>query len=360
MIYLILFAFFTSVSFFELNVEGRHTKLNLAALYSFLTIFLIVMAGTRTIGFDYSNYLYLYDVITLDNYLENTVEIGYAFLTQISRNLNLSFHTFLLFIALLGVGWKMHFIFKWSQNWFLSLTYYFAIGFTINEMGQIRHGLAIAIILLAFSDLFDKNYKKFFFKTFFAFLIHASALIVFPVYFLLKAEISPKKLLAATLPFFIFVFVDLKAFIEILIEFLPITHVQAKLSYYILSEEYGNRLGFNISLILRLIFLLVLYVYYDTGKKKFYYYDSLYKLYWFGVILYMLFNSIGDLAIRSSLYFKTIECLILPIIVCLGKTKVEKNLLCLLMVLYSFWSLYKIVFDPSFSASYLPYESILY
>lgn len=361
MIYLVLFFFFSCLSLAELNLENRAVKINLAASFLLITIFLIVMAGTRTIGFDYSNYEYLFNIIDLNNYLENTVEVGYALLTQVLRGLGFSFHEFLFFIAFFGVGLKMLFMFKWSSNWFLSLTYYFAIGFTINEMGQIRHGFAIAIVLLAFADLFQENYRGFFIKTFFAFLFHASALIVFPVYFLIKKKnIAPLKLLLALVPFLIFVFIDLKTFISLIIEYLPLTQVQSKLSYYVLSEEYGSVLGFNMSLVLRLIFLLLLYRYHSLGKSKYYYYDTLWKLYYYGVILYMVFNSIGDIAIRSSLYFKTLECLIIPMLVDLGKGKTEKNILWIIMILYSFWSLYKIVFDPAFSASYLPYNSILF
>ena len=361
MIYLVLFFFFSFLSLIELNVEDRAAKINLAAAFSVSTLFLIIMAGTRTIGFDYTNYAYLYEVLNIHNYLENTVEVGYALITELAKRAGLSFNQFLLLIAFFGVGLKMLFLFRWSSNWFLSLTYYFAIGFTVNEMGQIRHGLAIGIVLLAFADLFRENYRGFFFKTFIAFLFHASALIVFPVYFLVrKKNIPPLILLLSLIPFLTLVFIDLKTFIQLIIDYLPLTQVQAKLSYYVLSEEYGNHLGFNLSLCLRLIFLLVVYRYHSLGKSRYYYYDTLWKLYYFGVVLYMVFNSIGDIAIRSSLYFKTLECLIIPMIVSLGKGRLEKNILWVIMILYSFWSLYKIVFDPAFSESYLPYKSILF
>jgi len=360
MLYILIFVVFSIFSILELNVESRTLKVNLAAMLALTTVLLIIMAGTRTIGFDYENYAYLYDVVNISNFLEHTVELGYAFVTEICQRLGFSFHGFLAIIALFAVGLKILFFYKWSENWFLSLTYYFAIGFTINEMGQIRQGLALAIVLWAFSDLFQNKDRGFFFKVFIAFLFHASALIVFPAYLLVKKKLSPIWIMLAVFPLMLFVVIDLKVFLGLIIDYLPLTHLQAKLGFYILSEEYGQRLGLNLSLVLRMVFLFLLYLYHDTGKKRYAYYDVLYKLYFFGLMLYMLFNSIADLAIRSSLYFKFLECLILPILVKLGRGRTERNVLMIVLILYSFWSLYKIVFDPAFSSSYLPYQSILF
>lgn len=360
MLYILIFLLFSLFSILELNVESRTLKVNLAAMLSLTSILLIIMAGTRTIGFDYENYAYLYGVVNVSNFLENTVEFGYALLTDLCKYLGMSFHAFLMVVAFFGVGLKIAFYYKWSENWFLSLTYYFAIGFTINEMGQIRQGLALAIVLWAFSDLFESKDRGFFLKVFIAFLFHASALIVFPAYLLVKKKMSPIWLMLALIPLLVFVFTDLKSLIGLIIDYLPLTQVQAKLGFYILSEEYGQRLGLNLSLVLRMLFLLLLYLYHEVGKQRYAYYDVIYKLYFFGLMLYMVFNSIADLAIRSSLYFKFLECLILPILVKLGRERTEKNVLIIVMILYSFWSLYKIVFDPAFSASYLPYQSILF
>lgn len=360
MLYILIFFLFSMFSLLELNVESRTLKVNLAAMLSLTTLLLIIMAGTRTIGFDYDNYAYLYDVVNVSNFLANTVEFGYALVTDVCKHLGLPFHGFLLMIAFFAVGLKIAFYYKWSENWFLSLTYYFAIGFTINEMGQIRQGLALAIVLWAFSDLFQSKDRGFFIKTFIAFLFHASALIVFPVYLLVKKKMSPVWLILAVFPLLLFVFIDLKSLIGLIIDYLPLTQVQAKLGFYILSEEYGQRLGLNLSLVLRILFLFLLYRYHEVGRQRYAYYDVLYKLYFFGLMLYMVFNSIADLAIRSSLYFKFLECLILPILVNLGRGRAERNVLLVIMILYSFWSLYKIVFDPAFSSSYLPYQSILF
>jgi hypothetical protein len=359
MIYLCLFSVFSGFSWVELNFDYKKVRLELAVIFCLISAFLIAMAGTRTIGYDYENYENLYKIVDLSNFTENTIEVGYAALTQFCNFIGLTFHEFFFLIAFIAVGIKMIFLFRWSVNWFLSLTYYFVIGFTVNEMGQVRHGLAIGIVLLAFGDLFNKNYKGFFIKTFVAFLFHASAIIVFPVYFLVKRNSSPSKILCSLLLFLPFVFINLKSVLALIIDYLPLTQVQAKLSYYVLTEDIGQALGFNMSLILRLIFLALLYKYYKLGVSRYYYYDTLYKLYYFGIVLYMVFNAISDLAIRSSLYFKTLECLIMPIVVSLGVGRIEKNLIWCFMILYSLWSLYKIIYDPSSTDSYLPYKTYL-
>jgi hypothetical protein len=144
-----------------------------------------------------------------------------------------------------------------------------------------------------------------------------------------------------------------------LLNYVPFFQIQAKISFYVYSEEFGNGLGLNISFLLRLLTFVFMLMFIDSGRNTFKGYDKLVRLYYFGLVLYLFFNSIAEFAIRSSAYFKTLDAIILPFFVSLGKTRKEKNVIAFLIVLYCFYSLYKIVYSGPNSFVFHPYKTIL-
>ena len=361
MIYFFIFSYIFLFIILEVNFDHniKYRSENYL-LYLFITFLLIVTAGFRFVGFDYGNYTDIYNTVRIYNFIENGIEIGFAFLITLFNLLGLPFFGFTIFISILSISLKSFFFNKYSPYPSISLLVYFAITFLISDMGQMRNGLAFAIALWAFNDLFEERNYFFFFKILLAFLIHSSAIIVLPVYFLLKKNFfKPINMAIIILILFYFVFFDIKFLLMSLIEKVHFSQLESRVALYVLTDEESRRLGFNLSLFLRIFIFIIMISFYKLGISRFKNYDKFLRLYFYGVCLYMIFNSVNEFAFRFSNYFKILECIILPMFVSFGKTRFVKNGITFLIIIYCCYSIYKILLDPIFGPVYLPYKSVL-
>jgi len=202
--------------------------------------------------------------------------------------------------------------------------------------------------------------KSYFIKVLCGFLIHASIIVLVPAYFLARSNrLTPKVMLLSLIPLMAFIFIDIKQAMFALLNYVPFFQIQAKITFYIYSDEFGQNLGINISFLLRLLTFILMLLFVAPGRIVFKGYDKLVKLYYFGLVLYLVFSSIAEFAIRSSTYFKALDAIILPFFVSLGKTRKEKNVITLLIVLYCFYSIYKVVYGGPNSFVFHPYKSTL-
>lgn len=360
MVYILIFTLIFLISFVELLISQKNRRYFLLAFVP-VSAFLCLFAGLRfETGFDYFSYKHIYEVVTLNNFVQNTVEIGFAFFVDCMKSIAVPFNLFLLFIAIFSIFLKAKFISRYSPAIFGSLLVYYSTGFLMNEMGQIRHGLAIGIIFVSFIEVFNKRPFWFVFWVVLATMFHTSAIIVLPVYFIVNSSLlNNKRMLIIIGIMSPLLFLDLKPLVRIFINYLPFNAIQGKMAYYLLSEQFGIPLGLNMSLLIRLSILLIMIRYSNEGRKWFNEFDQFKKLYFFGIVLYILMNSIAEFAIRTSLYFKSLECVILPMFFTLGKTKYDRVIMSLLVFLYASWSIFKILSDSDFSRVFLPYHNAL-
>ena len=362
MIYLFIFSLIFIFIFFEVNLNYKKKfKAEYYIFFFFIVFLLIVTAGIRTVGFDYENYSEIYNIVRISNYFENGIEYGFAFIISVFNIIDLPFFSFTIFVALISISLKSFFFNKYSPYPFISLLIYFSITFLISDMGQMRNGLALAIALWAFDDLFEERKKLFFFKIFCAFLIHSSAIIVFPAYFLLKKKnFKPLNMAIVLMFLFYFVFNDVKDIILFVAEKVNFSQLQSRVALYVLGGDDIAPLGLNLSLFLRIFVFLIMLYFYDIGKERYKNYEYLLRLYFYGICLYMIFNSVNEFAFRFSNYFKILECIILPMFVSFGKTRLIKNGIAFFIIIFSCYSIYKVLFDPAFGPEYLPYKNVLF
>lgn len=357
---MLIFLLIWICAIWEVNFKRPESSLDFSGIYILLVCLLIIFAGIRRVGFDFDNYLNLYEHVRLNNFAEYTIEPGFAALISLSNYIYSSFGVFVFLIAFASICLKSVFFFNNSPYVFVSLLLYFSITFLISDMGQIRNGLAIAIALSAFQDGFEKNHLAYFGKTVLAILCHSSAIIILPAYWLIRTKyVDIRSMLLYLGLSCVFLIIDIRSMLFLLAENLPIFQIQAKIAFYATSEEFGEPLGLNISLLLRLFILLIMVVYRNRACEVNSYFPYIIKLYAFGVCLYMIFNSIAEFSIRFSNYFKVLECIILPIFIVAGKGRTEKNLITFLVGLYATYSIYKILADAELGSAYLPYETIL-
>ena len=167
--YLLLFSWLVFMSFSGLYNSGRKIRL---LIYSLSVLVLILFAGLRghNVGFDYESYENIFedsDDILQVSLLEPAFKLWVWFWKPFA-----SFQLFLLATAVLAVSLKVFFIAKYSFYPLVSLVVYFVTILLINDMGQIRYGLAMSLMLLFFHEIVRSHIKKAFFFFFLAVLFH--------------------------------------------------------------------------------------------------------------------------------------------------------------------------------------------
>lgn len=236
------------------------------------------------------------------------IEIGFVFLMKIFKGF--SFEFFLFFVTLIAVLPKFVFIYKINKNKFLMLFCYYATIFLTYDMGIIRQGLSMSILLFSVKYLFSHNYIKFQFIVILASLFHSTSLIFSFLFLLRDKELSLKTYLILTALALIFpIFVNTSKFIDIISQFGGIIGTKSDYyaNYYIESNIY-------ISLIKRIIVMIIFLYFSKIKNNKNNYYDNLYWLsinaYILSLIMMSLLNGVAIIATRGtvSLYLFQIIC----------------------------------------------------
>lgn len=347
-----LLSLFSSVESLHVDVRKIWNALYISAL-----AFLIVFAGTRTVGFDYAAYREIYNSVTIDGIGSVPVEIGWAFLCYMLGPFGYNF--FLFFIATCSILLFGIFFKKYSPYVFLALSIYYSSYFLLKEMGQMRQGLAIAIATCAFTVSLEKKKWQFALLVLMAVSIHYSAIVLLPVYYLCNHPWKTTTMIVFIGIALCFTFLDVGVIIAKVMALLPLTGVQDKVANVLLSEAATKKLGINSSIILRLIIMGITLGYREPLTKRYPFLEAFIMLYFYGLLLYLVFNSLSEFAQRTSAYFRILEAIILPCFLTLIRRRAERLVVVMLLILNSFvsinrWFGLQTVFD-----AYNPYMTYL-
>lgn len=340
-------------------VESLHVNVRklLQAIYFFLLAFFVVFAGTRMIGFDYKTYTDIFSYSSNGQLSEVDIEIGWAFLCYLFSGPG--FNTFLLFIAFCSISLYGSFFKRYSPYVFLSLLIYYSSNFVVKEMGQMRQGLAIGIATLAFTVSMQKKMWQFVVLFLVAFSIHYSAIVILPVYYLCNHYWKTNVMLVFIFLGMCFIYVDIGVVMTKVISLLPISGAQEKVATLLVSDVLAKKLGLNSSTILRLIIMLLMLRYRTSLKERFPSFEAIMMLYFYGLMLYLVFNSLSEFAQRTSAYFRILEAIILPYILALVRDRKERLIIIALLVLNSIVSINRLLAEKDLYDQYNPYKTYL-
>lgn len=268
---------------------------------------LILIAGLRKdYGNDYINYLINWNEINiLSDVIHSSFDKGYTFLVLCFKQFHLGFNSFMLFISFVSIGLKYKFIKKLSPLPFISFFIYYLLFFVINDMEQIRHGVAIAICLYAIVYIIEKKPIKYAICCSIAFLLHSSAILFIPLYFLRKVNLSLKKagiILLGSIVFSQINYMAVLGWVNSLL--LHNSRIEEKITLY---QDQTIDGVFSLTFFLR-IFVFILYyfvvyrVHLNETKPK-----IIINGYFYGIVIFLVFNSISILAVRSSAILRCLE-----------------------------------------------------
>ena len=186
--------FIVIIFFFCLGLELINPQLKKKkSIFFFVTIVLILVlaAGFRDgrLYRDYENYIDFYE------YGHWGIEYSFILVVNIAKFIDEGNYTILFLIyALLGVGIKAIGIYKITPFIFASLAMYIAYYYSLQELTQIRAGVASALGIFSIPAIYEKKTVKFLIIISLAIFFHTSAAVYLPMYFINSDSFNKKKM----------------------------------------------------------------------------------------------------------------------------------------------------------------------
>lgn len=173
------------------NVDKTKKEKNYFLFFKILAIVLLIaLPGLRawTVGYDTANYYNNFNLINLDRNLgrAHKFESGFQFLNLIGSFIFGEYGIYFVFIVCSSiiVFSVLYSAKKMSANYLMTMFFFVSIEFYFRSFDQLRQGVAIALVVLAFTFIRDREPIAYFACIVTATLFHITALIMLPFYFL--------------------------------------------------------------------------------------------------------------------------------------------------------------------------------
>lgn len=317
-----IFLFLVILFFIALKLDSPFLE---RYLYIFLGVILILFAGLRGVGVDRDSvgYSRLFSYfVNYSDWLSSSYEPMMVFIPVTLRSLGMLSDSVIFFsFACFGCGFKLAGIYKYSEYKLLSTLLYFSNLFLLQEMTQIRAGVAVGILIFTIDEVINRNKWRFIFIVFFASIFHYSALIFLPAYF-----ISCKKINKRVYLFSLLLVVVLSYFKVLnIFQLIPgIGSFNTRLAAYQYAANLGRSLDvniFNIFSVVNLCVILVILVKVDKLNDAGNITVILIKFYYFSIFLFYAFSSVPVLSSRLSEIFNIFGVFAVPYLIKLSKNK---------------------------------------
>ncbi|BFT75266.1 biofilm exopolysaccharide biosynthesis protein EpsG [Paenibacillus sp. P36] len=150
---------------------------------------MVLVSGLRNNIGDTFFYMHAY---TVNNFTWEQIkaekDIGFGILQMILKSYTQDPQVLIFLTALVTNVLIVYVLYKYSKLFELSIYLYITSGLYIVSMNGVRQFLASAIVFAATKFLFEGNWKKYFLVVVFASLFHQSALILIPIYFIVRRK----------------------------------------------------------------------------------------------------------------------------------------------------------------------------
>ncbi|GAF67000.1 hypothetical protein BTS2_3908 [Bacillus sp. TS-2] len=223
-------------------------------------------------------------------------------------------------------------LYKYSRLIELSLYAYITMGYFLVSMNGVRQYLAAAIIFAATTYLLKGDWKKYMLVVLIASTIHQTALILIPIYFIVRRS-AWSKMTLLMLTFTILIVWGFNGFMELLFSLIEGT----KYAGYRDFQEGGASL---IRVIVAAIPLGLAFLGREKLKELFPQSDIIVNMALLGVI-FMMISTQNWIFARFSIYFGLYQLILLPWIVKLFIKKDQKLIYYAIIVCYFLYFFYE-------------------
>lgn len=245
-------------------------------------------------------------------------EYGFYFLGVIFKTFNSNVTAYLTFIAALTFIFMYKDFKRYCYYPIFGVCAYVARFYFNRNLVQIRAGLSYAFVLWAVQYITKKDWKRYFFWVFVAYLFHHSAILAVPLYFLCMIRIKKWHIVVGIVIAFILggVYTEpIRLMVSDYAEDLNVT------SY--VGEEYQREWGLLNPMIYFQLFLLFFYTFSErTLRLTSEDYYTIRNAYFYSTFILISLSMYTALSGRTSSMFSTLEMAIIPTLI---NTFMKKN-----------------------------------
>jgi hypothetical protein len=305
------------------------------------TLFALLLGFRRNVGTDYLNYI---DYFKYDQQLAY-LEPGYNFINKIVYSCGGDAVWVFLTMAIISSVFIYLALNEKKVIYYPSALLCYILCFPFLTNG-VRQGLAVSIFFFSYIFIEQRKLYYFIILTLLSTFFHISALVLLPLYFILRKPLRKRNYVILYLLSFSFIFIKFQSFITPYLKYLGKYALFADSSYFL--EGAGLNLGAIFSLTyLCTIFLLSIYT--KIYEKE----SVLFNLFFISIILKNLqINS--SIIGRINIYFEWFLFILLPIIV--NELRINSNLKFLIILFYII--IFALLIFNSYSPKYdlVPYQ----
>lgn len=154
-----------------------------------LTVMLILFAGLRTGIGDTSMYKHTYELMVQNSYnIKVNGDLGFAYLNLLLTKISSNPQTIVFFVAMVTQAAIIFVFYKYRSAMELQVFMYITAGYFTVTMNGMRQCLAASLIFLCTPLIIKGNFKKYLICILMISTIHQSALLMIPVYFVVRME----------------------------------------------------------------------------------------------------------------------------------------------------------------------------
>ncbi|MBY0061798.1 MULTISPECIES: EpsG family protein [Priestia] len=296
-------------------------------------ISLALISGLRNNIGDTYFYMHAYEFNDFTwEFIKSQKDIGFGILQMQLKKLSTDPQILIFTTALITNVLIIFVLYKYSRIFELSMYVYITGGLFLVTMNGIRQTLAAAIIFTATKFLIRGDWKKYFLVIIFASFFHQSALILIPIYFVVRSKAWSKATIA------------LVALAVIIV--LGFNQFSALLFSAIQDTQYSEYQNFNEggANILRVAVnagpLLVAFLGRDKLRRLFPNSDPIVNMALIGCV-FMLISTQNWIFARFAIYFSLYQLIVISWIVKLFREKDEKLIYYAILVFYFIYYYYE-------------------
>lgn len=187
------FSFFARYFSKPVIMRGSFIKPNKFLVFCAMTTLILVSGLRNNIG-DTFAYMHSYATLTFSwETIKSEKDIGFNIYQMFLQNFSHDPQLLIFVTALITNVLIVLVLYKYARMFELSLYVYITGGMFLTSMNGIRQFLAAAIVFAATKYIFEGNWKKYILIILLASTVHQTALILIPIYFIVRKEAWSKQ-----------------------------------------------------------------------------------------------------------------------------------------------------------------------
>lgn len=356
----IYYLFFSLIITFFTFLENVSKKFKHGMFLSFFLIFVFISIR-YDFGNDYSMYLNEFHKLNTIDDLKgygglDRLEPGWIFINRAFKNIGFFplIAIWSLFYCLIMYNFLRYSLEK--KYLFLSVLFFLiSSGVFLVQLSALRQTLALLFFLFSFRFIVKRNIIFYFITIYLASLLHSSALLLLPLYFLNWMKVNNKLSFIYFAAYIILFFIG-DQFSDIINQIILI--INPSYSYYLKDDNNVKVvIGSGIGLLFSTLNFFFLLFYNDKLDESNKYIQIAYKCVIIFYILSPLTLSIGMIG-RVNFYFSFFQIITVPFIYSVIRIRNLKIIYLTLNLFFSIYSLYNFFNSDIFKDKYNDYKTI--